>query len=247
MEPSRNRQMDKNTNLLWLQYRVQEETALSDPLPDFLPLPQTDCCYGQGNKTTVEERGNRILRQRYRILQSNICCPKKGWWLAPHYQSEGPKQLCGDETFQNGRDIHPTRYFEARRLHRKNRFQRCIFQCEDRYKTQEVPTFPMEGQILSVQSSAFWASNCTSSVHQGDERSSESPERERHSVGTLPRRHLDPRGDTQHMPDLSFGHSSLAEETGVCAEHKEIHFLPPNGDRIPRVPNQFSQKPKCTK
>ena len=117
----------------------------------------------------IKKRCNRngsTSRNKLRFLQHIFPCSQEKRKDETCYQSETPKQVSSEDSFQDGHIVKSSQSSKAKRLGDITRSQRCVSTCADIFEAQKVSPFLCKQKVLPIQSSMFWSNICTKGVYQ---------------------------------------------------------------------------------
>ena len=117
----------------------------------------------------IKKRCNRngsTSRNKLRFLQHIFPCSqekRKERKDETCYQSETPKQVSSEDSFQDGHIVKSSQSSKAKRLGDITRSQRCVSTCADIFEAQKVSPFLCKQKVLPIQSSYVLVQH----LHQG--------------------------------------------------------------------------------
>ena len=113
----------------------------------------------------IKKRCNRngsTSRNNLRFLQHIFPCSQEKRKVETCYQSETPKQVSSEDSFQDGHIVKNSQSSKAKRLGDITRSQRCVSTCADILEAQKVSPFLCKQKVLPIQSSVL-----VQHLHQG--------------------------------------------------------------------------------
>ena len=131
--------------------------------------------------------GGYLLAKRPsgRFCLPTISGPRKGWWVSPSSELEGPEQVNPRGALQDGGVPHGERSGEAGGLVSKDQFEGCLLSDPGVSLSPEVSPVYLEGKFVPVPMSSIRTLMCPPSVYESNEASSGLSQRKRNQIDNL--------------------------------------------------------------
>lgn len=171
----------------------------------------------------------------------------------PNFGLPPNKSMYSGEPFQDGRGACSSRLDRTKRLHGKNRFERCIYSNPNPHGLKATSRVQKRRDSLPIQVAQFWLIKCRSLNFLQDttlcNRTVKGP---RHQTSVLFRRHLysssgqfsfTRRGKADNLTPRIFGiYNQFSKECADSFPHTRLFRFPvqhqENGDQSPRYEDQ---------
>ena len=138
------------------------------------------------------------------------------------YQSETPKQVSSEDSFQDGHTVKSSQSSKAKRLGDITRSQRCVSTCADILEAQKVSPFLCKQKVLPIQSSMFWSNICTKGVYQNSGSCSSTFKGTERKTSILSRRLVSSEPNKEISVTRSSQMPDSFDFTRFYSEHREV-------------------------
>ena len=177
----------------------------------------------------------------FHLVYCRISGGKRKWQRAVQTsdQSQSSQQVCGIDTFQDGKSPDFQESPTARGLHDEARLERCLLHNPSPPQTPTLPPVHFSRQVARVPLPSIRALVSPTSVHKNVETSGSSPSFSRSSCGVLFGRHSTPAPEQRRTMEVISSGAGLTPEPGLHGETGEVFSLSNTATHIPRWPSQL--------